>query len=116
MRTVILYGNSLAVSSVGASLRECDGLRVLPVSTGAADAVSELIELQPDVVIFDLSATQPNFAVALLQTRPGLLLVGVDLKTDKALVLSSQTSDVLTTEDLLHLIESHADGRGEEKG
>lgn len=110
MRTVILYGNSLAVSSVGASLRECPGLRVLPMTTGAPDAVGALLEVQPDVVIFDLTATQPNFAVALLHARPGLLLVGVDLNTDKVLVLSSQTSHVLTTDDLLHVIESHADG------
>ena len=114
MRTVILYGNSLAVPSVGASLRECDGMHVLPVSTGLPDAVSKLIELQPDVVIFDLAATQPNFAVALLRTRPGLLLVGVDLNSDKVLVLSSQTSHVLTTDDLLQVIESHTDGQQKE--
>jgi hypothetical protein len=115
MRTVILYGNSLAVSSVGASLRECEGLHVLRLGTGMPDSVSELTRLQPDVVIFDLTATQPNFPVALLRTKPGLVLVGVDLRTAKVLVLSGQTCHVLTTDDLLQVIDSHVDGQEKEE-
>ncbi len=115
MRTIVLYGNSLAVSSVGASLRDCEGLRLVSVRAVLPDAFHELIKLRPDVVIFDLTATQPNFALALLQARPGLLLVGVDLKTDKALVLSGQTSHVLTTEDLLRVIGSPSDSAAKEQ-
>lgn len=115
MRTVILYGNSLSVSSVGASLSECAGLHVASVSSGESDTVSQLIELQPDVIIFDLMATQSDFALALLQTKPGLLLVGVDMKTDKALVLSGETSLVVTTDDFLRVIERHITAPEEEQ-
>lgn len=109
MRNIILYGNSLAVSSVGACLREREGLRVLPVGTGSLKEALSPNEPRPDVLVFDLSTTQPGFAVELLRSKPGILLIGVDLSNGKALVLSSKTSRVLTTDDLVHVIESHAD-------
>lgn len=108
MRTVILYGNSLSVTSVGASLSECAGWPVMTVSAGEPDAISELTEIQPAVVIFDLTAAQPRFSIALPRIKPGLLLVGVDLQTDMALVLFSETARILTSDDLLRVIERHA--------
>lgn len=108
MRTVILYGNSLSVSSVGASLSDCPGWQIMTVSAGEPDAISEMMELQPAVVIFDLAAAQPRFPIALPRTKPGLVLVGVDLQTDMALVLSSETARILTSDDLLRVIERHA--------
>lgn len=109
MRTIILYGNSLAVSSLGACLREREGLRVLPIATGLLSEARLHDAEQPDVVIFDLTATQPSFGVELLRAKPGLMLVGVDLASGKALVLSSHTSRALTTDDLVQVIESRAD-------
>lgn len=110
MCTIVLYGNSLAVSSVGASLQDRAGLNIVPVNYGLTEPASELNALEPDILIFDLSVTQPSFAMALLRLRPGLLLIGVDLMTSKALVLSSRTSSALTTEDLVQVIESHIGG------
>ncbi len=109
MRTIILCGNSVAVSSLGACLRGREGLRVLPIATGTLSEAHWREEPQPDVVIFDLTAPPPSLGEELLRAKPGLLLVGVDLANGKALVLSSQTSRVLTTDDLVELIESHAD-------
>ncbi len=105
-RTVILYGNSLAVSSIGASLRERVGLRVLPVDAALTDAARQLCELHPDIILFDLATARPDFAIALWKAQPGLLLIGVDLLIGKALVFSSQPSRALTTDDLLQLIEA----------
>ena len=95
MRTVVLYGNSLVVSSIGASLQ---GRAELQVS--CVDATL------PDVVIFDLAMAQPEFAMVLWKAQPRLLLIGVDLTTGQALVLSGQPSRLLTMDDLLQVIES----------
>lgn len=108
MRTVILYGNSLVVSSIGASLQGRVGLHVLLLDAALPDAAQRLSALQPDAVIFDLATTQPDFAIALWKARPSLVLIGVDLTTGQALVLSGQASRALTTDDLLHVIESHS--------
>ena len=60
--------------------------------------------LQPDVVILDQASIQPDFSVALWKSQPELLLIGLDLDTGKALVLSSQPARLLTTNDLLRLL------------
>jgi len=105
MRTVALYGNSLVVSSIGASLQGRAGLQVFSIDATMPDAVSRLGALQPDVVIFDLAMAQPEFALALWKAQPRLLLIGVDLTTGQALVLSGQPSSLLTMDDLLQVIE-----------
>jgi hypothetical protein len=42
------------------------------------------------------------------EANPDLLLFAVDFRTGQALVLSSQSSPVLTTDDLAHVIDAHA--------
>ena len=107
MQTVALLGSSLAISSIGASLQGCRGLQVVAVDVPMQDAAQHLGVLQPDVVIFDLTAAQPDFAITLWKARPGLLLIGVDVARGKALVLSGQAARALTTEDLLQVIQRH---------
>ena len=104
MPKVVLYGNSLAVSGVGASLEGHPGLQLVRVD--ATDASAEALgELEPDVVVFDLATAQPD-VVALWQRHPRVLSIGVDLLTQRAVVFSSQPERVLTTDDLLRVIES----------
>jgi hypothetical protein len=114
MKTVVLYGNSLVISSVGASLEGCPELRVLSVDTGKPDTGRRLSDLQPDVVIFDLAVAQADLAVSLWKAQPDLLLIGVDLTTDQALVLSSRPTHLCTTDELLRVIRGRAPGPDEE--
>jgi len=110
-KTVVLFGSSLAVSSIGASLQGCAGLRVLTVNSAAAAAVQDttqrLTALRPDVVLFDLATAPSDFAIALWKAQPGTLLIGIDLLTSQALVLSGQPARAHTTEDLLEVIQRH---------
>ncbi len=106
MRNVALYGNSLVVSSIGASLQGRAGLEVSSADAALPDAASQLRALQPDVIVFDLTVAHPEFAIALWRAQPRLLLIGVDLATGHSLVLSSQPSRLLTMDDLLQVIES----------
>ena len=59
----------------------------------------------PDVILFDLAAGQPDFAIPLLQKSPMTLLIGVDLMSHKMLVLSGEQSRLLTADDLMEVIE-----------
>ena len=117
MKTVVLYGSSLAVSSIGASLRGCPGLRVLVMDSALATAgehgaAQGLAALRPDVVLFDLAAVPTDFAIALWKAQPGTLLIGIDLLADRALVLSGQPARAHTTADLLQVIRRHPDPKG----
>ena len=110
MKTVVLFGSSLAVSSIGASLQDRAGLRVLAVESeastaGVRGAAQRLAALRPDVVLFDLAAAPSDFAIALWRAQPGTLLIGMDLLTGRALVLSGQSARAHTTEDLLQVIQ-----------
>jgi hypothetical protein len=109
IRTLVLYGNSLVVSSVGASLQARAGLQVVPLDAALPGVAGQLSALQPDIIIFDLAAAQPDFAITLWKARSQTLLIGVDLVMGRALVLSGQASRALTTDDLLQAIDSHAD-------
>lgn len=102
--TVVLYGNSLALSGVGASLAGHPEVQVLRL--GATDRPSEeLLRLEPDVVVFDLATAQPD-VVTLLRQHPRVLPVGVDLEAHQAVVFTGRSSRALTADDLLRVIES----------
>ncbi len=113
MKKVALYGNSLVVSSIGASLLGCPDLQVLPLNPEALDPKQQLLNLQPDIIIFDLASTQPSWLVALWKVEPDLLLIGVDQDKGTALMFSSQPGRMMTTDDLLQVIAGHTRGESE---
>ena len=106
MKKVVLYGNSLVMSAIGASLQDCPDFEVLPVDSSIPDAQGCVVALHPDAVILDLANFQPNFSMALWKVQPDLLLIGVDLMTGKSLVLSSQPARLQTTDDLIQLLRT----------
>jgi hypothetical protein len=111
-----LYGNSLVLSSVGATLRARPDLQVLVVDATAPGAAERLKALAADAVIFDQATTPPQVAIPLCEANPDLLLIAVDFRTGQALVLSSQSSPVLTADDLVHVIDAHRCCKNVEKG
>jgi len=114
-RRVILYGKSVIMGSVGASLRDAPGLETVVLDTPLA-TTQGLAELSPDVIIFDLEAAHPDAALSLLRERPGLLLIGVDPASDELLVLSSQQKRAVAVADLLRVIQRAAlNPEGDEK-
>jgi hypothetical protein len=108
MQTVVIYGISLALSSVGASLQSCPDLQVLPVDPSMPDLKLYLGAVQPDAIIFDLAVSQPEWLLALWKEQPHLLLIGVDMVKGQAQMFSSQPAQVFTTGNLLQVIAGHA--------
>jgi len=106
IRTVVLYGSDLVVSTVGENLRGREGFQIFQIDPLLPDALQRLDAARPDVVLFDLAGTQPDFTITAPRKNPGLLLIGVDLGSDKMLVMSGEESRLLTTEDLVQMIET----------
>ncbi len=104
-RTVAIFGCQLSMAAVGARLREKPGIRVRPVQEPTPEALGALEASPPDVILFDLAAAQPSFAVPFLRHHPATVLIGVDLRNDKMLVLSGEPSTFLTADDLVRVIE-----------
>lgn len=107
--TVVIYGTSLALSSIGANLEGHPGLLIAEIDGAAPGAEDRLLALNPDAVIFDL-ASEKSDILAFWTHHPHLLLIGLDLTNGRARVLSYESSYVATPEDLLHIIETHARG------
>jgi hypothetical protein len=103
VRTVLLYGNSLVISSIGATLDGQPGLHLLRMAAGPQDLASRL-PTPPDIVIFDLVATPLDIVLPLVQGQPAPLLVGLDMASDRTLVVSGGQRSVHSQKDLLRLI------------
>lgn len=114
-RRVILYGKSVIVGAVGASLRDAPGLEIVPLVPPVPKAVV-LGALAPDAIIFDLEAAHPDAVLSLLRKRPGLLLIGVNPANDELLVLSGQQERAVAVADLLKVIRrTDLNPEGDEK-
>ena len=120
-RTIVLYGTSLVISGLAATLERQPQLRLHRLSEGEPG----LAALRPDVLIFDAStslstgasaslspgppAGPPPEALALLQEQAHLLLIGVDLARHEMRLWSGQHARALTVQDLLQVIRQGGD-------
>ena len=87
-RTVVLYGSSVLMDRVEASLSK-QLLGVLRIHT-TKDIKDHLKHLCPDLVIFDLDTPHSQFVIPFLKERPGVTLLGLDATCDKVIALSGQ--------------------------
>jgi hypothetical protein len=104
-RTIALYGSHLVMSTIGASLQEKPEFQVQQIQGVLPDIIDQREAPPPDVILFDLAAGQPHFAVPLLRNHPTIKLIGVDLNSNKMLVLFGGQSRLLTADDLVQVIE-----------
>ncbi len=103
-RRVAVYGNSLNMAGIVASLKVDARLEVLCVDLASSNARQALDENDLAALVFDLSDPPQCLDVTLLRGRPGLLLIGVDSSRDEMLVLSSHPAKALSMADLVSVI------------
>jgi len=112
MKNVVLYGKSLVMSTVAASLQACPQLHVQIIDPTQPDVQQVMSTIQPDAVIFDLEATKPEFLLSLLQ-QPDLLLIGLNAEAHKALLWSGKQAAAVAANDLVKVIVDHQPTRKE---
>ena len=110
-RRVILYGDSLILEGVRASLETCPDVQILLLDPSQDKPLEAIRACCPAALIFDLDAVQPDFQLSLLQ-QPGLLLVGINPETHQALVWSGRQAAAAVAADLIDVIRTER--RGEE--
>ena len=103
-RRVLLFGNSVILGTVGASLRNFTNLEVTSL-TATLPKETELKALATDVVFFDLEATRPDMLFSLLENCPGLLLVGLSPDSNLVKMWTGRQLRELSTQDLLKVID-----------
>jgi len=102
-KRVVVLGDTVFLSGIQASLVAYPGLEVFNLEQPLEKPFEVLSRLRPDAVIFDLEVTQPDFLFPLLQ-QPGLLLIGIDPETHRALVWSGRQAAAVDAADLVQVI------------
>ena len=102
---VVVYGSSLQMAVVAASLKAEQSLEVVCVDPHSPTARQSLGELSPAAIVFDLTDPATSVDVSLLREKPGILLIGIDLESDEILVLSGHSRRALSVSDLVHVIQ-----------
>jgi hypothetical protein len=103
-RRILVYGNSLVVEGVGASLRRTGGFDVFSVDP-PLPGPPELEDMAPDVVLFDVEGQHPEPVLALLESLPDLLVLGLSPDGNVARLWTGRRYHDLTTGDLAALLD-----------
>ena len=106
-RRVILFGKSVILGTVGASLRQRPEFEVVTLAP-PFPSFQELKSMAPEIILFDLQAPRPELAFQLLECCPGLLLVGVSPDRNEVTMWSGQTFSQLSTQELVRAIATRA--------
>ena len=105
---VVVYGSSLNMATVTASLNADQGLEVICVDPRSPTARQYLRELNPAVIAFDLNDPPQTMEAILLRERLEGLLIGVDPTNDEILVLSSRSQQAHSASDLIDVIQEYS--------
>ncbi len=99
---VLIYGCSLVLSGIEASLRAYPSLEVITGDPAAGEA--EPLAPLPDVVIFELATSQSEFLLAQMQSLSGLLLIGVDPESHEVL-LTGQAARSISVDQIAQILQ-----------
>jgi hypothetical protein len=93
----------MLLSLVADSLAQSTNLHV--VQAAAWEEVNALTaECAPDVLIYDLAAASENNILPLLYKNPLLLLIGLDVETNRAVLLAGKETRLLTLERMKEIV------------
>jgi hypothetical protein len=105
-RTVIFYGQSMLLSLVASSLANNENLCV--VEAAEWEQVKALTDENfADVLIYDCESAFNNQILPLLFTNPRILLIGLDVENNRAVLLSGKESSSLTMEQVRDIVLTH---------
>lgn len=107
-KRVVIYGNSLNMAGIAASLKADARLEVVCFDPHDPSARIRLEETAATAIAYDLNDPPSELDLKLMRGQPDLLLVGVDPSSDEVLILSGQLTRVLSGRQLAELISNHA--------
>lgn len=101
---LVLYGNSVFLAGLKATLARDATLDLIAVEDGQADMIDLIRDYRPRAILFDLTMGEPDVDVSLLWRQPDLLLIGLDPSSNELLILSRRPAQALDMADLLKVI------------
>ena len=128
---VVVYGSSLSMAGIAASLKAEAGLEVvcvdadwLPGSDPSCEVIAHAFPAsgqerpgtRPEVILFDMQAIQPVLHRVLELGLRGLRLIGLDSGSNGILVLSAYPAQALSAAELIDIILQEESNSRDRKG
>ena len=110
LRRILLYGDSIVLGSVGASLDRASQFELIRLPAPQPSA-AELQAFRPDVILFDIENGDPAAAFCLLENDPDLLVLGISPDVNLVRLWTGRQYRELSADALAALI-AHGAGRG----
>lgn len=104
-KRILLYGNSVVLGCVGASLEGTGRFEITHLSRSLPGPF-DFEALTPDVILFDAENGNAEAAFSLLKERPDLLLMSVSPDRNVVRLWSGRQYQELSTMDFTALIET----------
>ena len=104
-KKIILYGSSLFIAGLDASLSAIPGLDIQRVEAKAGDDLEHVRAVAPEVIIVEMGIASKNLTFTLLQKFQGVTLIGLNPESDHLLVVSVQQQTALAAADLVKVIQ-----------
>ncbi len=99
---VIVLGNTLVLAGIKTSLSLDKRCEMILCEQSAS--LQDLAALRPDALIFELDTLPGEFLYALSREITGLLLIGIDPETNRAIFWTGQEASDISAHDLTHAI------------
>lgn len=103
-RTVFLYGQSMLLSFVASNLSQCRELNIVHEAFWG-DVEACAAKFSPDVLIYELPCPSESNIFQLLNHNPRLLLIGLDLETNRAVLIAGQEAHSFTMDRIRSIVE-----------
>ena len=103
VRTVFMFGPSMLLSLLANSLKETPELRIIYGQTWAEVEGSAAGSI-PDVLIYDMSEPPVREVLTLLHNNPRTQLIGLDVETNRAVLIAGQETRSLTLERVREIV------------
>ena len=104
-KRIYLYGNSVILGTIGASLSRFSEYEVVTLKVPSENA-QNLAAFVPDVLVFDSDATRTEEVFSFLKINPAMLLIGISPDINRVKVWSTRELQEATMQDLLGLIKN----------
>jgi DNA-binding NarL/FixJ family response regulator len=107
-RLIVLFGDSLLMDTVEASLEGIRDLGMVRIHSGVSGVNERIQCLGPDLVILDLNTPQSSSIISFLRDIPDIPLLGLDVTCSKVMALSCQQYVASSADDLAQVIRTQA--------
>jgi len=101
---IVLLGDSVLMDSLADYLadRSLSGVH----RTTSTNFDDQIDILKPNLILLEMGRPYSDQVISLLQQRPGMAIIGLDLDSSQAIVLGSYQRIIGTMEDLYKVIET----------